>query len=125
MRAHPRLICVCLAESFVFQILNSLVVETVIAGLGLPLLPLPDLFLIVSSSSVMAMLPVGLNGYGLREGSYAYLLAPFGFSSAQALTVSVLYALFVSLYSLSGGIMWLMEKRSGRTAENAGGTQHE
>ncbi|MBQ8954550.1 MAG: flippase-like domain-containing protein [Clostridia bacterium] len=121
MREHPRLIAVCLAESVVFQMLNSLVVETVIAGLGLPLLPLADLFLIVSSSSVMAMLPVGLNGYGLREGSYAYLLAPFGFSSAQALTVSVLYALFVSLYSLSGGVMWLLLKRADKSGGKPNG----
>lgn len=111
MRRHPRKIAVCLAESVVFQMLNSLVVETVILGLGLTPLSPANLFLIVSSASVMAMLPVGLNGYGLREGSYAYLLAPFGFTSAQALAVSVLYALFVSLYSLPGGLLWLSLKK--------------
>lgn len=117
MRKHPKKILICLAESILFQMLNSLVVETVIIGLGLPVLSLPNLFLIVSSASVMAMLPVGLNGYGLREGSYAYLLAPFGFTSAQALAVSVLYALFVSLYSLPGGLLWLsVKKRQGEAA---------
>ena len=64
--------------------------------------------MVVSASSVLAMVPVGLNGYGLREGSYAFLLAPYGFSTAQSLTISVLYALFVTLFSLAGGPLWLL-----------------
>ncbi|MBQ7636600.1 MAG: flippase-like domain-containing protein [Lachnospiraceae bacterium] len=111
IRRHPKAIAISLLESLIFQILVAVVVETVIAGLGLQLLPLPDLCMVVSASSVLAMVPVGLNGYGLREGSYAFLLAPYGYSTAQALTISVLYALFVTLFSLAGGPLWLVLKK--------------
>ncbi len=114
IRKHPKAIAISLFESLIFQFLVAVVVETVIAGLGLELLPIPDLCMVVSASSVLAMVPVGLNGYGLREGSYAFLLAPYGFSTAQALTVSVLYALFVTLFSLAGGPLWLVLKKRRR-----------
>lgn len=110
IRKAPKAIAVCLLESLVFQFLVALVVAGVMAGMGLPLLPLADLCMVVSASSVLAMVPIGLNGYGLREGSYAFLLAPYGYSTAQALTISVLYALFVTLFSLAGGPIWLVMK---------------
>ncbi len=121
IRKHPKAIVICLAESLVFQFLVAVVVGTVIAGLGLEMLPVPDLCMVVSASSVLAMVPVGLNGYGLREGSYAFLLAPYGFSTAQALTISVLYALFVTLFSLAGGPLWLILKKGKKeVTENEG-----
>lgn len=110
IRKHPGAIVICLLESLVFQFIVALVVATVMAGLGLPALPIADLCMVVSASSVLAMVPVGLNGYGLREGSYAFLLAPYGYTTAQALTISVLYALFVTLFSLAGGPLWLVMK---------------
>lgn len=128
IRKHPTAIAICLAESLVFQFIVALVVGTVMAGLGLPALPIADLCMVVSASSVLAMVPVGLNGYGLREGSYAFLLAPYGYTTAQALTISVLYALFVTLFSLAGGPLWLAMKpakngsNDNREGDNENGT---
>lgn len=123
IKKYPRNIAVCFLESFVFQVIVAIVVGCVMRGLGLRNLPIADLCMVVSASSVLAMIPIGLNGYGLREGSYAYLLAPYGFSTAQALTVSVLYALFVTLFSLAGGPIWLAlrpakAKEKGKTDYN-------
>lgn len=117
IRKHPKSVIICLAESLIFQILVALVVGTVMLGLGLEKLPLPDLCMVVSASSVLAMVPVGLNGYGLREGSYAFLLVPYGYTTAQALTISVLYALFVTLFSLAGGPLWLVLNKSKKDAD--------
>ena len=128
MRKHPRNIAICFLESLVFQFIVALVVGSVMKGLGLPDLPIADLCMVVSASSVLAMVPIGLNGYGLREGSYAFLLAPYGFSTAQALTISVLYALFVTLFSLVGGPIWLMmrpDASSGKKAEERGDSDDE
>ncbi|MGM9652218.1 MAG: lysylphosphatidylglycerol synthase transmembrane domain-containing protein [Eubacteriales bacterium] len=127
IRKHPSAIVICLLESLVFQFFVALVVGTVMAGLGLPALPIADLCMVVSASSVLAMLPVGLNGYGLREGSYAFLLAPYGYTTAQALTISVLYALFVTLFSLAGGPLWLVLKPAERSSNDnkQGDAEHE
>lgn len=106
IKKHPKNIAICFIESMLFQITVVLVVGGVIKGLGLSGIPMMDMCMVVSASSVLAMVPVGINGYGLREGSYAYLLAPYGFSTAQSLTISVLYALFVTLFSIAGGPLW-------------------
>ncbi|MEQ8154127.1 MAG: lysylphosphatidylglycerol synthase transmembrane domain-containing protein [Clostridiaceae bacterium] len=114
LKNHPKELGICLIESMIFQIIVALVIWAVMKGLNLYSLPLADLFLMASASSVLAMVPVGLNGYGMREGAYIYLLQPFGYTSSQALTVSVLFALFVSLFSLFGGISWIFS----RTTQN-------
>jgi uncharacterized membrane protein YbhN (UPF0104 family) len=82
-------------------------VGSIIFGLGLPGLPLPDLFFVSSASSVVAMIPLGVNGYGFREGGYIYLLAPLGYASSGAFSISILFALFVSVYSLLGAVFWI------------------
>ena len=125
IRKHPEAIGICLAESLVFQFLVALVVGAVMAGLGLSGLPIADLCMVVSASSVLAMIPLGLNGYGLREGSYAFLLAPYGYTTAQALTISVLYALFVTLFSLAGGPLWLALKPAKSVPDANGGGEDE
>lgn len=107
LKHHPKELMICLCESFIFQIIVSLVIGTIMKGLNLPVIPLPDLLLVTSASSVLAMVPIGLNGYGMREASYIYLLQPFGYAPSTALTVSVLFALFVSVFSLIGGLNWV------------------
>lgn len=109
---------VCFIQSVLFQIVVALVIETILLGLNQPILSLPDLFLITSASSVLAMVPLGLNGYGMREGAYIYLLKPFGYSSSQAVTISILFAFFVTVYSLIGGVNWMiLSKQSGSSSK--------
>lgn len=66
---------------------------------------------IIPATSVAAMLPIGINGYGLREGAYIALFAPLGISGSLALTASILFALLVSFSSLWGGWIWIKEGR--------------
>lgn len=112
LKHHPKELIICLIESMVFQIIVSLVIGAVMKGLNLKSIPLADLFLLTSASSVLAMVPIGLNGYGMREGAYIYLLQPFGYTSSESLTVSVLFALFVSIFSLAGGMNWMISRQT-------------
>jgi len=104
--------------SLVFQVNVAMVVASIIWGLGLPVPGFADMIFITSTSSVIAMIPAGINGYGLREGAYIFLLQPHGFSSSSALTVSVLFAFFVSIFSLAGGIDWIISKKKYKYLEN-------
>lgn len=108
LQKQKKQLLLCFMQSVLFQIIVAFVIGAIIKGLNQPELNLPDLFLITSASSVLAMVPLGLNGYGMREGAYIYLLRPFGYSSSQAVTVSILFAFFVTIYSLIGGINWLL-----------------
>ena len=108
LKRQPRALLVNLLLSLLFQIIVAMVVASIMGGLGLVIPGLFDLFFITAAASVLAMAPVGLNGYGLREGGYIILLRPFGYTVASALTVSILFGIFVSIFSLSGGILWML-----------------
>lgn len=108
LQRQKKQLLICFVQSVIFQMVVAFVIGAIIKGLDQPKLNLPDLFLITSASSVLAMVPLGLNGYGMREGAYIYLLKPFGYSSSQAVTVSILFAFSVTIYSLIGGINWLV-----------------
>jgi uncharacterized membrane protein YbhN (UPF0104 family) len=114
LRRRPAHIAACIAESLLFQITAALVTGSIMSGLGQPPIPPPDLFYAASAASVMAMIPLGVNGYGLREGAYIFLLAPYGYSPEAAFSVSALFAIFVSIYSLSGIPLLLLIKSRGR-----------
>ncbi|MDD4238278.1 MAG: lysylphosphatidylglycerol synthase transmembrane domain-containing protein [Desulfotomaculaceae bacterium] len=62
---------------------------------------------IIPAISAIAMLPIGINGYGLREGAYVLLLASYGVAGSAALGASLLFAVLVSFCSLYGGLLWL------------------
>jgi len=110
LRTEGRALLVSFGLSFVFQTLVAAVVAAVAAGMGLPFLGAADVIHVTSASSVLAMVPLGLNGYGLREGAFMYLLQPYGIDGGSAIGLSVLFALSVSLYSLVGAWYWVASK---------------
>lgn len=114
-KRQPQALLINLLLSLIFQISVAMVVASVMGGLGLVIPGIFDLFFITAAASVMAMVPIGLNGYGLREGAYILLLRPFGYTVASALTVSVLFGIFVSLFSLLGGIQWILFRPISKT----------
>lgn len=107
LKERPDAIILCFLLSLIFQSVVAGVVASIIGGLGLPLPGAGDLAYVTSASSVLSMVPVGINGYGLREGAYILLLQPLGFTTSSALTVSVLFAVLVSIFSLGGAINWM------------------
>ena len=75
-----------------------------------------DLVYIIPAISAIAMIPIGINGYGIREGAYVLLLATYGVAGSAALAASLLFAVLVSLCSLYGGFLWIgnRDKSAGR-----------
>jgi hypothetical protein len=63
---------------------------------------------ISTATSVLAMIPIGVNGYGLREGAYIYLLQAYGYNISQALSISVTFAVMVSFFSFLGGLDYVL-----------------
>jgi len=69
-----------------------------------------------------AAIPVSLNGLGLREGGYIYLLAVIGIGTEPAIAFGLLLFLIVALDSLIGGVVFLLQKSpsaASTTAERA------
>jgi uncharacterized protein (TIRG00374 family) len=55
-------------------------------------------------------LPVSLNGLGLREGGYLFMLQIIGFSSETAIAFGLLLFLTIAADSLVGGVIFLFNK---------------
>lgn len=56
---------------------------------------------------LMALIPVSLGGWGVREGAFVVLLGFYGVAPEQGLIVSVLFGLALLVASLPGLALWL------------------
>ena len=61
-------------------------------------------------------LPVSLNGIGLREGGYLFLLLRIGVSSEKAIAFSLLWFMVIALDSLIGALVFILKKKAAPSA---------
>jgi uncharacterized membrane protein YbhN (UPF0104 family) len=88
----------------------------VIMGLALHLsLPLSFCIIVYPLVGTFAALPISVNGFGLREGGYIFLLALIGISSEEGIAFGLLLFLIVAVDSLIGGVVFLVKKESAPT----------
>ena len=93
----------------------------VIMGRALDLdLPFTFCLILYPLVGTFAAIPVTLNGFGLREGGYVYLLAVIGIGTEKGIAFGLLLFLIVALDSLIGGLVFLLQKSASPTAEIAG-----
>ncbi len=59
---------------------------------------------------ILSLLPISLNGLGVREGSFVYLFSSLGYPSELVSLVSVLGLFILIVQGLMGGIIFLFEK---------------
>jgi uncharacterized membrane protein YbhN (UPF0104 family) len=70
----------------------------------------PDaMAVVVAVSTLVALIPVSLNGYGLMDGSYLVLLRHFGVGAEEAVLVTILIRLLQLPVSLIGGLFYLTD----------------
>ncbi|NPV92770.1 MAG: flippase-like domain-containing protein [Firmicutes bacterium] len=110
---NPKAIFWVIFWSVGFQMANVAVFCALFQGLGLAQVGWLQASLLVPAAGAIAMLPLGINGYGVREGAYVFLLGPLGVDKSLALTASLLFAFLVSFSSLWGGLLWLKGGRWG------------
>ena len=57
-----------------------------------------------------AALPLSLNGIGLREGGYLFMLGLIGINSERAVAFGLLWFMIVAVDSLVGGVAFILKK---------------
>lgn len=67
-------------------------------------------FILYPLVGVFSALPISLNGIGLREGGYLYLLKHIDVSSEKAIAFGLLWFIIVALDSLIGGLVFVLRK---------------
>ena len=97
---------------------GAIVVQAVLVGFYLAIahsLRVPigfsELAVIVPISFVVQMLPVSMNGFGVREATFGFYFTRLGLPLESAILVSFLGAALVMLFSLSGAIAYLSRGR--------------
>jgi len=70
-------------------------------------MPLNYFFIFVPLATVVAMLPFSLAGLGIREGAFVYLFSKAGGTSAEALSISLLFFFATVVVSLIGGVEYV------------------
>ncbi len=121
---HGRVMAWVTALSVVVQGANVAVVWLVGEALGLPV---PPLFygVMVPLVTLLTLLPVSVNGMGLREVGTVAMLAPLGIDAASAVTLSLLVFAVMSAASLSGLGFYLFGHFPRFQAPGAGGGPSE
>ncbi len=72
--------------------------------------PLTGLVVFVPLISALSMLPVSVNGLGIREASYAYFFGLYGVKTAEAVAASLAFYALVTITSLIGGVILAVKK---------------
>jgi uncharacterized protein (TIRG00374 family) len=87
--------------SIVVQLANVLIVWLIGQALGLPV-PAAYYLVLVPTVTLLTLLPISLNGMGVREGGMAVLLAPLGVETGPAMTLAFLWFVAFMVPSLGG-----------------------
>lgn len=103
---RPGLVAHTSVLSLLVQAANVLLVWQV--GLALQAdIPPGYYWVLVPMVSVLTLVPVSVNGMGVREGGTALLLAPLGVPQATAVTLAFLWFAVHVAVSLLGGLVYL------------------
>jgi glycosyltransferase 2 family protein len=83
-----------------------------------------ELAVIVPVTLIVQMLPVSMNGFGVREATFGFYFTRLGLPLESALVVSFMGAALILLFSLSGGVTYLA-RHAGRAQAGFGGVLAE
>jgi glycosyltransferase 2 family protein len=70
-----------------------------------------ELAVIVPITFIVQMLPVSLNGFGVREATFGFYFSRLGLPLESALLVSFMGAALIMLFSLSGGAIYIARRQ--------------
>jgi glycosyltransferase 2 family protein len=74
-----------------------------------------ELAVIVPITFIVQMLPLSMNGFGVREATFGFYFGRLGLPLESALLVSFMGAALIMLFSLSGGVTYALRKSEAAT----------
>jgi uncharacterized membrane protein YbhN (UPF0104 family) len=109
-RERPGALVSCFAGAILVQALLVLFYFSVVHALGLPVSPW-DLAVIVPLSFVIQMLPVSVNGFGVREATFSFYFTRLGLPIESAVLLSLVATALTMLFSLTGAAVYVSRRR--------------
>jgi glycosyltransferase 2 family protein len=109
-RNRPSSVLGCFAGAIIAQVLIVLFYLTVEHALNIQVNPW-DLAVIVPLSLIVQMLPVSVNGLGVREATFSFYFTRVGLPIESAVLLSLVAAGLTMLFSLSGAAVYASRRR--------------
>lgn len=126
-RGHKGTLAWVMLVSLAYQGLQILTFYTLALSLNLDV-PVAYFFIFIPIVLAVSMVPISLNGLGVREWSMVFLFGQVGISSAEALSLSILALLVMTIVSLAGGVFYMFDRSTpasqGEMAAMTRGTSH-
>ena len=107
-RGSPRPMLWCLVLSGANTVKSALQVWLLIQMFPETDIAWTSQLVVFTVASLMAMIPVTINGYGLQEGTFTVLFVSLGLTPAQGLLVAIAYRLISLLVATAGGIIFAL-----------------
>src|SRR5262249_7988984 len=109
-RERPGALASCFSGAVVVQGLMVAFYLTVVYALRIPITA-SGLAVIVPISLVLQMLPVSVNGLGLREATFSFYFSRLGLPIESAVLLSLMGAAVIMVFSLSGAAVYVTRGR--------------
>jgi uncharacterized protein (TIRG00374 family) len=102
----PTALAICFFGAVVVQAILVLFYLAVARSMNIPI-GFAELAVIVPVSFIVQMVPLSMNGFGVREATFGFYFTSLGLPLESALLVSFVGAALIMLFSLSGGVAYL------------------
>lgn len=110
-REAPKAIGACFAGAIFVQAVLVAFYLAIAHSMRIPV-GFAELAVVVPMSFIVQMLPVSMNGFGVREATFGFYFARLGLPLESALLVSFVGAALIMLFSLSGAVAYVARRRS-------------
>ena len=111
---RPSLMVRAVAWSLLVQMGGATAVSMLARAVGVDK-PLSLWFTVVPLLALAMVLPISINGIGVREGGMKLLLGPQGVPEAPAVAIGVLWLATTVLGGLVGGVLFLLDRKAARS----------
>ena len=105
-RETPAALAVCFGGAVVVQAILVLFYVAIARSMHIPI-GFAELAVIVPVSFIVQMIPVSVNGFGVREATFGFYFTRLGLPLESALLVSFVGAALIMVFSLTGGVAYL------------------
>lgn len=104
---RPRMLLATTGLSVLVQAANVVLVWLIGVALAADV-PASFYWIMVPMVTLLTLVPVSLNGMGIREGGTVLFLSQVGVPEGTALTIAVLWFAVMAVNSLAGGLVYLL-----------------
>jgi len=102
----PAALAICFLGAVGVQAILVLFYVAIARSMHIPI-GFAELAVIVPVSFIVQMIPLSVNGFGVREATFGFYFTRLGLPLESALLVSFVGAALIMVFSLSGGIVYL------------------